>query len=149
MTGTLMSPASSKLVNLAYRRPPISRFAGTWTLPYTCTSSLSDVILSLSIASASTITILPPGARTSYAAFCVSADEIASYATLTGLSVIALTEAGRSASGALRSMMCVAPSDLRYASFRFEAVVMMGEKPESFANWITNACSQHFGESRT
>ena len=27
--------------------------------------------------------------------------------------------------------------DLRNASFCFEAVVMMGEKPESLANWIT------------
>jgi len=39
--------------------------------------------------------------------------------------------------GTLRSMTCVAPKDLRYSSFLSEAVVMMGEKPESFASWIT------------
>ena len=36
----------------------------------------------------------------------------------------------------LRSMTCVAPIDLRYSACLREAVVMMGENPESFASWI-------------
>ena len=36
----------------------------------------------------------------------------------------------------LRSMMCVAPIDLRYSECLREAVVMIGENPESFASWI-------------
>lgn len=34
-----------------------------------------------------------------------------------------------------RSTTCVAPSDLRSSVLCVDAVVMMGEKPESFANW--------------
>ena len=36
----------------------------------------------------------------------------------------------------LRSMTCVAPIDLRNSVCLREAVVMMGENPESFASWI-------------
>ena len=36
----------------------------------------------------------------------------------------------------LRSMTCVAPIDLRNSACLREAVVMMGENPESFASWI-------------
>lgn len=36
----------------------------------------------------------------------------------------------------LRSMTCVGPIDLRYSACLREAVVMMGEKPESYASWI-------------
>lgn len=38
--------------------------------------------------------------------------------------------------GMLRSMTCVAPIDLRYSACLRDAVVMMGENPESLANWI-------------
>ena len=36
----------------------------------------------------------------------------------------------------LRSITCVAPIDLRFSACLREAVVMMGENPESFASWI-------------
>ena len=36
----------------------------------------------------------------------------------------------------LRSMTCVAPIDLRNSACLREAVVMIGENPESFASWI-------------
>ena len=36
----------------------------------------------------------------------------------------------------LRSMTCVAPIDLSDSACLREAVVMMGENPESFASWI-------------
>jgi hypothetical protein len=35
--------------------------------------------------------------------------------------------------------MCVAPIDLRKSVCFRDAVVMMGENPESFASWITVA----------
>ena len=44
---------------------------------------------------------------------------------------------GRLESGVvMRSRMWVAPRDLRNASFFKDAVVMMGECPESFATWM-------------
>ena len=55
---------------------------------------------------------------------------------LMGSAVIARTASGSSESGSLRSMTSVAPKDLRKVSFCFEATVIMGEKPESLANWI-------------
>lgn len=54
-----------------------------------------------------------------------------------GSFVISLTALESEASGtATRSRTCVAPRDLTYASLRADAVVMIGEKPESFASWI-------------
>ena len=47
----------------------------------------------------------------------------------------------------LRSMTCVAPIDLRYSVCLREAVVMMGENPESFASWIPERYDvMHMGE---
>ncbi len=52
---------------------------------------------------------------------------------LDGLSPpILVTSAWIAAAESVRSMTCVAPSDLRKASWRREAVAMMGKKPESF-----------------
>ena len=50
-----------------------------------------------------------------------------------GSLVIFLTSDRRSE---FRSTTCVAPSDFKKSVFFVEAVVMIGEKPESFANWM-------------
>ena len=78
---------------------------------------------------------LPPGATRSYIAFCVSGVETASTAYKTGLLVICATLVAIVDVDA-RSITCIAPRDLRYASLCFEAVAMMGEKPFMRAAWI-------------
>ena len=56
-----------------------------------------------------------------------------------GSLVILATSAESEESGMVRSTMWVAPRDLRYSSCRFDAVVIMGEKPDILANWITRS----------
>lgn len=51
--------------------------------------------------------------------------------------MLAISEAKEDA-GVLRSMTWVAPRDLRKSVFRNDAVVIIGEKPESLANWMTS-----------
>jgi len=62
----------------------------------------------------------------------VSAKEIESTAYLMGAFWVILQT---SEAETLRSMMWVAPRYLRYSACLRDAVVMIGEKPESFASW--------------
>ena len=45
------------------------------------------------------------------------------------------TSDARAVEEILRSMTCVAPRDLSDSACLRDAVVMMGEKPDSFASW--------------
>ena len=65
----------------------------------------------------------------------MSAEEIESTAYLIGaFSVMALTLDARSALETLRSITCVAPRALRSSACWRDAVVIMGENPESLAS---------------
>lgn len=76
---------------------------------------------------------VPPGARISQACSCVPPSEIESKTKSMGSLVIFLTSAITSD---FRSTTCVAPIALSRSALCSDAVAMMGEKPESFANWI-------------
>ena len=66
----------------------------------------------------------------------MSAKEIESTAYLMGAFWVTLPISdARAEAEALRSMTWVAPRDLRYSACLRDAVVMIGEKPESFASW--------------
>lgn len=78
-------------------------------------------------------TSVPPGARISQACSCVPPSEMESKTKSMGSLVIFLTSAIASD---FRSTTCVAPIALSRSALCKDAVVMMGEKPESFANWI-------------
>lgn len=56
--------------------------------------------------------------------------------------MILATSEGSEERGTERSITWVAPRDFRYASFDEEAVVMIGENPEIFANWMTEGDAQ-------
>ena len=67
----------------------------------------------------------------------MSGKEMESIAYLIGaFSVMTLISETRAEARILRSMTCVAPIDLRNSACLREAVVMMGENPDSFASWI-------------
>lgn len=67
----------------------------------------------------------------------MSGKEMESTAYLIGaFLVMLLISDARAEAEILRSMTCVAPIDLRESACLGEAVVMMGENPESFASWI-------------
>lgn len=97
-----------------------------------CTVCLSPYFFLSTVGGRVTASV-PPGARISQPSSCVPPTEIASKTKSIGELVIFLTSA---ATSALRSMTCVAPSDLTRSELDNDAVTMMGEKPESFANWI-------------
>lgn len=61
------------------------------------------------------------------------------------LGVTLLITDSRSESETLQLMTCVAPIDLRYSACLSEAVVMMGEKPESFVSWIDTGFTNRMG----
>lgn len=81
----------------------------------------------------STSASVPPDAKISRACSCVPPSEMASKTKSMGSLVMLLTSATTSD---LRSTTCVAPNALSRSALCNDAVVMMGEKPESFANWI-------------
>lgn len=99
-------------------------------LMYTACLSL---YFSMSIVGRRVTASVPPGARISQPCSCVPPAEIASKTNSIGELVIFLTSA---ATSALRSMTCVAPSDLTRSELDNDAVTMIGEKPERFANCI-------------
>jgi hypothetical protein len=88
-------------------------------------------ILSSSIPGGIVTMRVPPGVRMLYATFCVSFSEMTSYISVISSDVMVLTAEG---SEIVRSMTCVAPSDFRKVVLCSEAVVIMGEKPDSLAN---------------
>ena len=74
----------------------------------------------------------------------MSADEIESTAYLMGAFwVMFPISDARAEAEALRSMTWVAPRDLRSSACLRDAVVMIGEKPESFASWRAEWSTLH------
>jgi hypothetical protein len=64
--------------------------------------------------------------------------------------MLAMEEANEEA-GVLRSIKWVAPMDSRKAALCGEAVVMIGEKPETLANWMAGGMGMNvrvFPESK-
>lgn len=79
----------------------------------------------------------PPGEIRSKAVCWVGSEEMASTMVLMGASlVMLLISERRAALSRLRSRMWVAPIALSASLCVSDAVVMMGEKPDSFASWI-------------
>lgn len=109
-----------------------ARFLCNLTKETICTVCLS-LYFSLSTEGGRVTASVPPGARISQPCSCVPPSEIVSKTKSIGEFVIFLTSA---ATSALRSMTCVAPSDLTRSVLCNDAVTMMGEKPDSFANCI-------------
>ncbi len=141
---TTMTPVRSQSVSLLYNCTPTSLFSGGCELPRACTSRLlsASFFFSAGILSSSTRMSVPPGASASYASTCVSASEIASKTYSTGFPPVIFWISERIAdAGSERSSTSVAPSDLRRSSLCGDAVVMMGEYPESLATWIAEVQS--------
>ena len=67
----------------------------------------------------------------------MSAKEIESYTYWIGDFVMPPISDARAEAEALRSITCVAPRDLRISVCLRDAVVMIGENPESLASCIT------------
>ena len=141
---TTMTPVRSHSVSLLNSSTPISRFSGTCAVPQPCTTRLlwpACCFFAVGICSSSRMMSVPPGASASYASNCVSATEMASRTYSTGWPPASFcTSEMMVDAGSLRSSTAVAPSDLRRGSLCNEAVVMMGEYPESFAIWIATDC---------
>lgn len=96
-----------------------------------------------------TMARVPPGATIDNPARCVSSDETASNTYVMGTSVMRATCSLRAAAESVRSRTCVAPREMRSSLLCGDAVVMMGEKPDSFASWMAvrdEAC-QYTGSS--
>lgn len=133
---TLMEPSSSHFPSLAHDPLQSNLFSCLCGFPYVNivlrsfpSSSLTEL--------GSVNTSVPPEPRSDHPICCVPVREIASYTTFIGLVVTLLTAALTSSAGRRLSNTCVAPSDLRNASCLGEAVVMIGEKPERRASWMT------------
>lgn len=127
---TFSTPSSSSFGKLFEYAS--ARFLCNLTNETICTVCLS-LYFSLSTEGGRVTASVPPGARISQPNSWVPPSEIVSKTKSIGELVIFLTSA---ATFALRSMMCVAPSDLTRSVLCNDAVAMMGEKPESFANCI-------------
>jgi hypothetical protein len=80
--------------------------------------------------------IVPLGASTLIPASWVSGRLIESKTISAGSLVILAISEEREDRGTERGMMCVAPKDWSSSVLCAEAVTMIGEKPESRANWI-------------
>lgn len=132
---TLIKPSLNRAGRWAYKLTPIFLAVAGNALPKTDTTrrllpSLSATLLG------SVNTIDPVGVVTSWASCWVSGVAIASKTVSTGPPAILATAATMSAAGRLRSMTSDAPRETRKGVWTGEATVIMGENPESLANWM-------------